>query len=45
MIESINVRDITVVQAGLFWFAVSFMLINLGVDIIYTFLDPRIRIE
>ena len=43
MIESINVRDITVVQAGLFWFAATFMLINLLVDILYTFLDPRIR--
>lgn len=43
MIESINVRDITVVQAGLFWFALSFMLINLLVDILYTVLDPRIR--
>ena len=45
MIESINVRDITVVQAGLFWFALSFILINLVVDILYTFLDPRIRYD
>lgn len=45
MIESINVRDITVVQAGLFWFALSFILINLFIDIMYTFLDPRIRYE
>jgi peptide/nickel transport system permease protein len=42
MIESINVRDITVVQAGLLWFALSFALINLIVDVAYTFLDPRI---
>jgi peptide/nickel transport system permease protein len=42
MIESINVRDITVVQAGLFWFALSFILINLVVDLLYTVLDPRI---
>lgn len=45
MIESINVRDITVVQAGLFWFALSFILINLFVDVMYTFLDPRIRYD
>jgi glutathione transport system permease protein len=45
MIESINVRDITVVQAGLFWFALSFILINLAVDILYTFIDPRIRYD
>ncbi|MEM7798605.1 MAG: ABC transporter permease, partial [Chloroflexota bacterium] len=43
MIESINVRDIAVVQAGLFWFAVSFVLINLIVDILYVYLDPRIQ--
>ena len=43
MIESINVRDITVVQAGLFWFALTFILINLAIDILYTFLDPRIQ--
>lgn len=43
MIESINVRDIAVVQAGLFWFALSFMTINLIVDILYTYLDPRVR--
>lgn len=42
MIDSINVRDITVVQAGLFWFALSFILINLAVDILYTIIDPRI---
>jgi peptide/nickel transport system permease protein len=45
MIESIHIRDITVVQAGLLYFAVSFVLINLIVDILYTFLDPRIRYD
>jgi peptide/nickel transport system permease protein len=43
MVEAISIRDITVVQAGLFWFALSFMLINLCVDILYTLIDPRIR--
>lgn len=43
MIESISVRDITVVQAGLLWFAISFVLINLVVDILYVYLDPRIQ--
>ena len=45
MIESINVRDITVVQAGLFWFALSFILINFAVDVLYVLIDPRIRIK
>jgi len=45
MIESINIRDITIVQAGLLFFATSFVLINLAVDILYTFLDPRVRYD
>lgn len=45
MIESINLRDITIVQAGLLFFATSFVLINLVIDILYTFLDPRIRYD
>ena len=45
IIDSINVRDITVVQAGLFWFALSFMIINFVVDMLYLFLDPRIRYD
>lgn len=45
MVDSISNRDITVVQAGLMWFAVSFMLINLAVDVLYTFLDPRVHYD
>lgn len=45
MVESIHIRDITVVQAGLMWFATSFVLINLVIDISYTFLDPRVRYD
>jgi peptide/nickel transport system permease protein len=43
MIEAINIRDITIVQAGLFWFALTFMVLNLVVDLLYTVIDPRIR--
>jgi peptide/nickel transport system permease protein len=42
MVEAIGIRDITVVQAGLFWIALSFLLINLIVDVLYTYIDPRI---
>ena len=45
MIESIGVRDITVVQAALFWFALSFIIINLVLDVIYSFIDPRIELQ
>ena len=44
MVESINVRDTTVVQAGLFWFSLSFILINYALDAMYMLIDPRIRI-
>ena len=45
MIDSISVRDNTVVQAGLLWFALSFILINYAVDVIYILLDPRIKFQ
>jgi ABC-type dipeptide/oligopeptide/nickel transport system permease component len=45
MIESIHIRDITIVQAGLLFFATSFVLINLAIDILYTFLDPRVSYD
>lgn len=45
MIESIHIRDITIVQAGLLFFAASFVLINLVVDILYTLLDPRVSYD
>jgi peptide/nickel transport system permease protein len=43
MIESISVRDITVVQAGLLWFSLSFLIINFVIDLLYIYLDPRIH--
>lgn len=45
LIEAINVRDITVVQAGVLWFAITFVLINLIVDLTYSLIDPRIRLS
>jgi peptide/nickel transport system permease protein len=45
IIEAINVRDITVVQAGVLWFALTFVLINLIVDLTYSLIDPRIDIR
>ncbi len=44
-IQSIFVRDYPVVQAGVFVLAVSFVLVNLAVDVLYGWLDPRIRHE
>ena len=45
LVNSINARDFPVVQAAVFIIAATFVLINLMVDIIYTWLDPRIRLS
>jgi len=43
IIGSIFARDYPVVQAGVIFFALVFVLINLLVDLAYTLVDPRIR--
>jgi ABC-type dipeptide/oligopeptide/nickel transport system permease component len=43
MVNSILNRDFPIVQATLLVTSVTFILINLVVDILYTYLDPRIR--
>lgn len=42
-VQSIFARDYPVVQASVFVLALSFVAINLGVDVLYGWLDPRIR--
>ncbi len=44
MVSSIGSRDFPVVQAAVFIIAVTFVLINLFVDLLYTWLDPRVRL-
>lgn len=41
--ERILLRDYPVVQGGVVFVAVVFVLVNLLVDISYAFLDPRIQ--
>jgi peptide/nickel transport system permease protein len=43
LLNSVLVRDLAVVQAGVFVFALVVMAANLLVDISYAWLDPRIR--
>jgi len=43
IINAILARDYPVVQAGVLYLAVIFMLVNLTVDVLYGYLDPRIR--
>jgi ABC-type dipeptide/oligopeptide/nickel transport system permease component len=44
-VQSIFVRDYPVVQAGVLVLALVFVAINLFVDLLYGYLDPRIRTE
>jgi peptide/nickel transport system permease protein len=43
-IAAINAHDFPVVQADVFVIATSFVLVNLAVDLLYSWLDPRIRL-
>tara|TARA_B100000809_G_scaffold110020_1_gene108556 strand:+ start:14 stop:571 length:558 start_codon:yes stop_codon:yes gene_type:complete len=45
LIDAINARDLPVVTATVFVVALMVMLINLIVDLVYTWLDPRIAYE
>lgn len=44
-VDAIVSRDIPVVQGTVLFAAVSFVIINLIIDILYGYLDPRIRVE
>jgi len=44
-VQSIFARDYPVVQASVFVLALTFVTINLAVDLLYGWLDPRIRYE
>jgi peptide/nickel transport system permease protein len=44
-VQAIYNRDYPVVQAAVFTLAATFVLVNLIVDVLYTYLDPRIRLR
>jgi peptide/nickel transport system permease protein len=43
LIQAIDSRDYLVVQGMALVVAVAYVVINFGVDILFTFLDPRVR--
>jgi peptide/nickel transport system permease protein len=45
MVQGILARDFPLVQGCVLVVALSFVLINLLVDLLYAWLDPRIRYE
>ncbi len=44
-VQAIYNRDYPVVQAAVFLLASTFVLVNIVVDVVYTYLDPRIRLR
>ncbi len=44
IVQAVPGRDFPVIQAGVFVFAAIFVLVNLAVDLLYTVLDPRVRL-
>ena len=45
MVQGILARDIPLVQGCVLVVALTFVLVNLAVDVVYAWLDPRIRYE
>ncbi|MGB5431702.1 MAG: ABC transporter permease, partial [Acidimicrobiia bacterium] len=45
LFDAITSRDYTVVQGFTLVVAISFVIVNLIVDLIYTYLDPRVRVS
>ena len=45
IVDSIQSKDFTVVQGGVLFVAVVYVVVNLAVDVSYAFLDPRIRVS
>jgi peptide/nickel transport system permease protein len=45
MVQSIYARDYPVVQGAILLVAVNFVLVNLLVDVLYGYINPRVRIE
>ena len=43
-VDAINMMDYPIIQAYVMWMAIIFVFINLITDILYNFLDPRIKL-
>ena len=44
-VDAILTRDYPIIQAYVIWMAIIYVVVNLVTDIIYHYLDPRIRIQ
>ena len=43
-VDAINMRDYPIIQAYVAWMAIIYVVVNLITDIIYHYLDPRVRL-
>jgi peptide/nickel transport system permease protein len=45
IVQSVSQRDYPVIIAGVFIISLIFVVVNLLVDVLYGFLDPRVRLS
>ena len=45
LVEAIDNRNYPVLQGGILFVAVIFVMVNLMVDVSYAFINPRIRVS
>jgi peptide/nickel transport system permease protein len=43
IVDSLLRRDYPIIQGVILIFSLAYIVVNLGIDILYTLLDPRIR--
>jgi len=44
-VQAIEARDYPLLQGCILLIAVSYVIVNLGTDLVYAFVDPRVRVE
>ncbi|WP_022665386.1 ABC transporter permease [Desulfospira joergensenii] len=45
LVEAISQRDYNAIQSGLVFYGIVIVLVNLAVDLVYGFIDPRVKYE
>lgn len=43
-VDAISIKDFPIIQGYVLWMALIYVSVNLIVDLMYQFLDPRIRL-
>ena len=45
MIQAIGERDFPIIQGLVFIFSMTYLIINLATDLLYAWIDPRIKLQ